>query len=925
MKKVLFKRIAVFFLISVLLCSNSLFLYAEEVGEGVETPDAEVTAVIEEPAEPGGSDDNVVTDGNAGSGDTVDNQNGQQSQTGSLQVPVLGRKFSVNTDVLSFGTIKTNEVPMPLSFVITNDSTSDELNLGWSQTDVTGIFRLNMPSEVNNPIAPGGHIQGTVEVPKEKIQAGDFASTIVFTDLDTNAKAEIRVSLRVESAAPGVNKIKIWPGNTYLRQGDSMKFDVTVEGYNNPDTGVTWSLQGQNSSGTSIDNDGYLRVAGDESASYITVIATSNQNNSYRDTASVSISKDRYVVNAWADPAKGGYINGAGNYNGGDRATLTAVALEGYSFDEWVTADDMSHVSSSASFTTDKITKNLSYRAIFIESEFKIKVKSSDEDMGTVKGGGYVKKGDNTTIEAKPKTGYDFDGWYENDKLVSHDKKVKITDVKKSHTFVAQFKEERYVVKVSASPSEGGSVSGEGEYESGDTVNLSASPAPGYFFKGYEINNQIISNSEDYRITGLDRDLSITALFEKEGTKNHTIESGVANAGGVITPSGKASVAEGGSITYTIAPDNGYGVLMVSVDGEQKGAYTTFTFNNIKRDHTISVAFAPIEDPVNEVEMDKIITTKEAEAIAVAKLRQAGRDSEERSSVIVTTENYQEYLQEEMGEIEGDTDTITAPQEQNLVGMDNTEDLSDVVNIYNPDKAVGVYQALDITRETAEKLIDGNGDGILINEAYELGYLDILINNEYMVPGKEGEVLDLENDNTVKNLQEVVRACLTKEEKLKLLDGNEIVVSFTISGAENPGEYEKQAVKSAKGVSIDRYLYITLMKTVDGVPSLVEKLDTPMRLTMEIPEELRDSEAKFCIVRNHNGEVDVLEDLDDDPNTITIETDRFSPYAIGHFSNTNYIVIFIAIAVAFAAALFILLTFINMRGNGKKKVPEGTD
>ncbi len=992
MKKSLIKRIAVFFLIFVLLCSNSLFLYAEEGGgegpaENVEE-NVPVGNIEQEPGEGGGNSegDNGNSPDNSGGQQgqqqgqeqgqeqgqqqgqeqgqqqgqeqgqqqgqeqgqqqgqeqgqqqgqeqgqqqgqeqgQQQNQQGQGNQGQQQNQQPLGQMLSINSSVLSFGTIKTTDVPRPLSFIITNESVRDEISLGWSQTDTSGMFLLNMPSGVNDPIRPGQSIQGSVEVARDKITAGDFATTLIFRDNNTNAQVTADVSLRVERAAPVITKIKIWPGSVSLRQGDSQKFDVQVEGENNPDTGVTWKLQGQNSSDTSIDGDGNLRVAGDESAGSFTVIVISNQNNNFKDTASVSVSKDKYVVNAWVEPSDAGYVTGKGTFNGGDRTTLTAVAEKGYKFDEWVNADDHSHVSSSASFTTDRITKDLKYKAIFKESEFEIKVKSADKDMGTVKGGGYVDKGDSTVIEAVPKDGYVFDAWYEKDKLVSHEKKIKIKDVKKDHTFVAEFKKDRYVVKVSASPSEGGSVKGEGKYKMGDSVDLSATPASGYKFKGYVLNNQIISTSPDYRIKDIDRDLSITAYFEAEGAKTHKITSGVANSGGVISPSGEIDITEGNTITYAIAPDNGYGVLAVSVDGKQVGAVTSYTFKNIKKDHTISVAFAPKKDSVKEVKMDKIITTEEAEAIAIAKLKKAGSDVEKRKSTIMSREEFDAMIAaEEAGEssaaegnapsgTEGDTDTITAPQEQNLIGMDDTDGLSDVVEVYNPDKAVGVYQSLDITRETAEKLIDGNGDGVLINEAYELGYLDILINNEYMVPGKEGETINLENDHTVKNLQEVVRACLTKEEKLKLMEGKEIVISFTISGAENPGEYEKDAVKQAKGVSIDRYLYMTLMKTVDGVPEIVEKLDTPMQLTMEIPEDLRDSEKKFCIVRNHNGEVDVLEDLDDDPDTITIKTDRFSPYAMGHFSGVNYTFIFIAIAVAFALTLFLVLTYINMR------------
>ena len=959
MKKNLFKRIAVFLLVFVLLCSNSLFLYAEEDpldGGSLDSmidddipldPDmTEGDGSIDEA--PGESGDNDPSDENGQDNDGEKNEDGDkkeepekeqggQSSSGTegQSQQLLGQMITVNSEVLSFGTVNTTDVPRPLSFTITNSSIRDEISLGWSQTDTSGIFLLNMPSNVNVPIQPGQSIQGSVEVAKEKMAPGDFATTLIFTDLNTRAEAKINVSMRVEQASPVITSIKLWPGSASLRQGGSMKFDVKVEGENNPDTSVSWKLQGQTSGDTSIDGDGNLRIGGDESAGSLTVIVTSRQNENFKDTASVSVSKDKYVVNAWVEPSDAGYVTGKGNFNGGDRTTLTAVAEKGYKFDEWVNADDYSHVSSSATFTTDRITKDLRYKAIFIESDYEIKVKSADKEKGTVKGGGRVDRGKSTVIEAVPKDGYIFEGWYEKDRLVSRDKKIKITDVKKDHTFIAEFKKDRFVVKVAASPSEGGRVTGEGNYKTGDTVDLKASAASGYSFKGYVLNNQIISTSPDYRIKNLDRDLSITAYFEKEGAKNHTLRSGVANSGGVITPSGDISVTEGNTVTYSISPDNGYGVLAVSVDGKQVGAVTSYTFKNIKRDHTISVAFAPKADSVNKVKMDKIISTAEAEAIAVAKLRKGGENSDKRNSGNMSRAEFEAMIAaEEAGDAsgagseggggdgalssagadtEGDTDTITAPQEQNLIGMDDTDGLKDVVEVYNPDKAEGVYQSLDITRETAEKLIDGGGDAILINEAYELGYLDILINNEYMAPGKEGEILELGNDNTVKNLQEVVRACLSREEKLKLMEGDDIVISFTISGAENPGEYEKEAVKKARGISIDKYLYMTLMKTVDGVPEMVEELDTPMQITLKIPEEFRGRNTDYCIVRNHNGEVDVLEDLDDDPDTITIKTDRFSPYAIGHYTDLNIMIVFIGLAVIFALTLFILLTYISMR------------
>ena len=953
-KNRLIKKAAIFFLSFILVFSNSLILYADEIPEETEEigiPEGEIPENGDQGAPDPEEED--PGDGNGGEEDPQVNepeeeQNPQEpEESGSESDPqeeerqeeekqeekkeeekkeeekkeeekVQVFKITTDHDVLSFGTVSTSDRPRPLSFQIKNEG-SEEAVIGWSQTDSTGVFLLNMPQNVSIPLGPGNSIQGSVETVAKKLESGDYSTTLIFTDLNhQTSQAKIDVSLRVEKAGPVVTKVRVRPGSVDLKQGGEAEFTAVVEGENDPGTSVTWKIQGQNSSDTRISESGVLHVGSDETASSVTVIAVSDQNESFKDTAAAYIAKDKYIVNADVEPSDGGYVTGRGSFNGGERTTLTAVAEKGYKFDEWLDSDG-NYVTDSASFTTEKITKDMRFKAVFRQSEYEIKVKSADKEKGKVKGGGFVERGESITIEATPNDGYVFDGWYEKNKLVSNEKKLKIKDVKKSHVFVAEFKKDSFVVKLTPYPAEGGKTEGGGKYKSGSEVNLRSTAAKGYHFKGYVLNNQIISTSENYKINKLDRDLSVTAYFEKDGAVNHLIKSGVANEGGVITPSGETPVTDGNSITYSIAPDNGYGVLMVSVDGKQIGAVSSFTFENVKGDHSISVAFAPKENSVNEVKMSKIITTAEADEIAVAKLKKAGKDEEGQVSKVITAAEYLKMLEEEAAKTEGDSETIVVPQEQNLIGMDDTEELPDVVDKYNPDTAVGVYQSLDITRETAEKLIDGGGDAILINEAYELGYLDVIINNELMVPGKEGEIINLENDHTVENLQEVIRACLTREEKLLLMEGRDVVVSFTISGAENPGEYEKKAMNGASGVSVDKYLYITLIKSVDGVPSIVEKLDTPMKITMMIPDEFKGSDTKFCIIRNHNGVVDVLEDLDDDPDTVTVMTDRFSPYALGHFSAGNTKIWFMVFFAGIALTIVIIFTYISMKDRRRKR------
>ena len=70
----------------------------------------------------------------------------------------------------------------------------------------------------------------------------------------------------------------------------------------------------------------------------------------------------------------------------------------------------------------------------------------------------------------------------------------------------------------------------------------------------------------------------------------YTIKA-TAGAGGSISPSGNVSVREGRDQTFTITPDKGYAVANVKIDGRSIGAVKSYTFENVKRAHTIEVSF----------------------------------------------------------------------------------------------------------------------------------------------------------------------------------------------------------------------------------------------------------------------------------------------------------------------------------------------
>ena len=74
------------------------------------------------------------------------------------------------------------------------------------------------------------------------------------------------------------------------------------------------------------------------------------------------------------------------------------------------------------------------------------------------------------------------------------------------------------------------------------------------------------------------------------GYTYYTIKATV-GVNGSISPSGNVSVREGRDQTFAITPDKGYAVANVKIDGKSIGAVKSYTFENVKKSHTIEVIF----------------------------------------------------------------------------------------------------------------------------------------------------------------------------------------------------------------------------------------------------------------------------------------------------------------------------------------------
>lgn len=103
------------------------------------------------------------------------------------------------------------------------------------------------------------------------------------------------------------------------------------------------------------------------------------------------------------------------------------------------------------------------------------------------------------------------------------------------------------------------------------------------------------------------------------------------------------------------------------------------------------------------------------------------------------------------------------------------------------------------------------------------------------------------------------------------------------NGITREEEYETEKMKDKKGKNqkIAQYYDITLSKDGQTISNIQKQTETNGKLliTMEIPEEYR-GHKEYSFIHMHNGEAVTLVDLDDDPNTVTFEIDKFSTFAL---------------------------------------------
>ena len=202
--------------------------------------------------------------------------------------------------------------------------------------------------------------------------------------------------------------------------------------------------------------------------------------------------------------SNGGTTIGAGSYEFGTNANISATALPGYTFSNWTGGGVFSPGNAS---TEVLITENRT-----VTANFTIQTRSlvmPPTTGGTVSGAGTYEYGTIVEVTANPLPGYTFEKWSGNamnNPLIPST----ILELTEDMNVTASFTRNLYSLETSATV--GGSVSTGGKYYYGYTASLSALAADGYEFTRWE-GGTVANSTIPFTTTSMTEDRNVTAVF----------------------------------------------------------------------------------------------------------------------------------------------------------------------------------------------------------------------------------------------------------------------------------------------------------------------------------------------------------------------------------------------------------------------------
>ncbi len=140
---------------------------------------------------------------------------------------------------------------------------------------------------------------------------------------------------------------------------------------------------------------------------------------------------------------------------------------------------------------------------------------------------------------------------------------------------------------ITAIQSADGSISPNSEnVNQGDSKTFTINPATGYSIASLIVDGSPVTVASSYTFSNVQANHTITATF---AIMNFTLTV-TQNVNGDISPE-TTNVNYGASQTFSITPNTGYSIASLTVDGSSVQPTASYTFNNVKANHSITATY----------------------------------------------------------------------------------------------------------------------------------------------------------------------------------------------------------------------------------------------------------------------------------------------------------------------------------------------
>lgn len=748
---------------------------------------------------------------------------------------------------VSLGTLTYGQMSEYKEVTIYNNG-SENISLAYETADCDNMLIIDAPE--NLEIKAGESTAFYIST-NQALEPGKHSASLYvydYEDNDYNNYVRIEFTATVLLEAPYVTNLSISPVTGNVTPSGTLQFLSRVATVNNASTKVYWDVQGNYSNDTFIDDEGILHVGSNESAPLLKVTASSQIDSSVYSSALISVCADDFTISAFPSSLDGGYVSQSTTASTGESSHLTAY----------------------------------------------------------------------------PYNGYIFLGWYENGDIVCHDCRLTIDDVQENHIYEALFKKttsddcdakapsaplENVNISGYSYPQSGGTINGLGIYDCNHETTITATPTEGYEFSYWSLNGDIISTEHTLNIK-TNSDVCLKAYWNespKADNKNnsYTITAGTVSSNGCISYAGNISYNQGTSRLYTIRPASGYTISDVCVDGQSKGAISSYVFRDISDDHFIVANFAP--KPASSNPMPRANTD------SIKKIVNA-YESMNTSGYPKTNNIYglniidQDFIDEKLPEYKFN-DRVNA-------------------SIYDMDEMTDFLKILGLSPVDARSMITAGNSNELLNIAKENGYININVFNEF--------VYTSDSQSWNQNEANAIAYSYVDEEDINtLINGEPINIGMYIFNATNTiSDTDKELLYpfDMSGIKIDdnSFFEILMSKNIQGYTEDFRTLPHPITVKLDIPENLRKIGRTYYILNamydaNGNPMRICITDEDDSPETITFTTSSLSIYALAYadeptkssvFTYSKYTLLIIGLCVMSAIMISLYITIDGI----KKKV-----